>query len=154
MSLSEKYRTDIDGLRAVAVVPVVLYHAGVSVFSGGYVGVDVFFVISGFLITSLILPEVAESRFSFRSFYERRIRRLFPAMFALGLYLMPWKEEAASDIDRPPRLLQLSPKLGSAEAAESRAMLHDSISAFRHAQHQVAFSGEASNSSTLACRTL
>lgn len=53
---------------------------------------------------------------------------------ALGLYLMPWKEEAASDIDRPPRLLQLSPKLGSAEAAESRAMLHDSINAFRHAQ--------------------
>ena len=53
---------------------------------------------------------------------------------ALGLYLMPWKEEAASDIDRPPQLLQLSPKLGSAEAAESRAMLHDSISAFLHAQ--------------------
>ncbi|MFK7913345.1 MAG: acyltransferase family protein [Pseudomonadales bacterium] len=85
MSVSDKYRTDIDGLRAVAVVPVVLYHAGISLFSGGYVGVDVFFVISGYLITSLILPEIAESRFSFRSFYERRIRRLFPALFAVLL---------------------------------------------------------------------
>lgn len=85
MSVSNKYRTDIDGLRAVAVVPVVLYHAGIGVFSGGYVGVDVFFVISGFLITSLILPEIAESRFSFSAFYERRIRRLFPALFAVLL---------------------------------------------------------------------
>ncbi|MGI9325772.1 MAG: acyltransferase family protein, partial [Pseudomonadales bacterium] len=80
-----KYRRDIDGLRAVAVIPVVLYHAGMPQFSGGYVGVDVFFVISGFLITSLILPEIAQARFSFKDFYARRIRRLFPALFAVAL---------------------------------------------------------------------
>ncbi|MHA7852732.1 acyltransferase family protein, partial [Roseovarius sp.] len=58
-----KYRAEIDGLRTVAVVPVVLFHAGWDVFSGGYVGVDVFFVISGFLITSIIIGERAEGRF-------------------------------------------------------------------------------------------
>jgi peptidoglycan/LPS O-acetylase OafA/YrhL len=77
------YRKDIDGLRAVAVVPVVLFHAGIDVFSGGYVGVDVFFVISGYLITALIVPEIAGGQFSYRDFYERRIRRLFPALFAM-----------------------------------------------------------------------
>ncbi|MEM1229783.1 MAG: acyltransferase family protein [Pseudomonadota bacterium] len=77
------YRRDIDGLRAVAVVPVVLFHAGFDIFSGGYVGVDVFFVISGYLITSLIAPQVNAGTFSYRQFYERRIRRLFPALFAL-----------------------------------------------------------------------
>ncbi|HEX4532724.1 MAG TPA: acyltransferase, partial [Rhizomicrobium sp.] len=69
-----RYRPDIDGLRAVAVVPVVLYHYGVAPFSGGYVGVDVFFVISGFLITSLIHAEMAQGRFSIVDFYERRVR--------------------------------------------------------------------------------
>ncbi|HEX3809435.1 MAG TPA: acyltransferase family protein [Rhizomicrobium sp.] len=77
------YRPDIDGLRAVAVVPVVLYHYGVAPFSGGYVGVDVFFVISGFLITSLIHVEMAQGRFSIVDFYERRVRRIFPALFAV-----------------------------------------------------------------------
>ena len=67
-----KYRAEIDGLRTVAVVPVVLFHAGWEVFSGGYVGVDVFFVISGFLITSIIIGERAEGRFSILRFYERR----------------------------------------------------------------------------------
>ena len=78
-----KYRPDIDGLRAVAIIPVVLYHAGLPALSGGFVGVDVFFVISGFLITGLIQPEVAEGRFSLLTFYERRIRRIFPALFAV-----------------------------------------------------------------------
>ena len=77
-----KYRPDIDGLRAVAVLPVVLYHAGIGA-SGGFVGVDVFFVISGFLITRLIITEIEESRFSILDFYERRARRLFPALFAM-----------------------------------------------------------------------
>jgi len=59
-----KYRSDIDGLRAVAVVPVVLFHAGLPFFGGGFVGVDVFFVISGFLISSIIFRELNENRFS------------------------------------------------------------------------------------------
>jgi peptidoglycan/LPS O-acetylase OafA/YrhL len=80
-----KYRPDIDGLRAVAIVPVVLYHAGIGVFSGGFVGVDVFFVISGFLISGLIQSEIDAGKFSILSFYERRIRRIFPALFAVIL---------------------------------------------------------------------
>lgn len=75
------YRSDIDGLRAIAVVTVVLYHLDFPILSGGYVGVDVFFVISGFLITSIIYPEIIEGNFSFAQFYERRIRRIFPALF-------------------------------------------------------------------------
>lgn len=78
-----KYRTDIDGLRALAVVPVVLFHANFSAFSGGYVGVDVFFVISGFLITSILYGELGDGRMSIVRFYERRIRRIFPALFAM-----------------------------------------------------------------------
>lgn len=75
-----KYRPDIDGLRAIAVLAVVLFHAKLDV-SGGFIGVDVFFVISGFLITSLIDQEVGRDAFSLASFYERRIRRIFPALF-------------------------------------------------------------------------
>lgn len=73
------YRADIDGLRAVSVIAVLLFHAKVPGFSGGYVGVDVFFVISGFLITSLLLAEQRAGCISFFGFYERRIRRLLPA---------------------------------------------------------------------------
>ncbi|MBA3668659.1 MAG: acyltransferase [Sphingomonas sp.] len=76
------YRADIDGLRALAVVPVVLYHAGFGL-TGGFVGVDVFFVISGFLIASLIQRDLQLGRFSLADFYERRIRRIFPALFAV-----------------------------------------------------------------------
>ena len=78
-----KYRADIDGLRAVAIVPVVLFHANVAGFTGGFVGVDVFFVISGFLITSIIAEEIRQGQFSVLGFYERRIRRIFPALFAV-----------------------------------------------------------------------
>lgn len=78
-----RYREDIDGLRALAIVPVVLFHAGLPGFTGGFVGVDVFFVISGFLITSMIQAEIKEGRFSLRNFYERRVRRIFPALFTL-----------------------------------------------------------------------
>jgi peptidoglycan/LPS O-acetylase OafA/YrhL len=77
------YRPDIDGLRALAVLAVVLFHYRVPGFGGGYLGVDVFFVISGYLITGLILKETGENRFSLWSFYERRIRRIFPALFAI-----------------------------------------------------------------------
>src|SRR5437867_7441905 len=78
-----KYRSDIDGLRAVAVIPVVLYHAGVQSFAGGFVGVDIFFVISGYLITALVASEVRDGQFSLIRFYERRIRRIFPALFTV-----------------------------------------------------------------------
>jgi peptidoglycan/LPS O-acetylase OafA/YrhL len=78
-----RYRPDIDGLRAVAVLPVVLYHFGVAPFGGGFVGVDIFFVISGFLITAMIHAEMRENRFSLVGFYERRVRRILPAMFAM-----------------------------------------------------------------------
>lgn len=77
------YRPDIDGLRTLAVVPVVLFHAGFSAFSGGFVGVDVFFVISGYLITGLLLKDAAEGRYSILGFYDRRIRRIFPALFTV-----------------------------------------------------------------------
>lgn len=76
-----KYRPDIDGLRAIAVLSVIFFHTGVPGFSGGFVGVDIFFVISGFLITSIILKDIQEKKFSIANFYERRIRRIFPALF-------------------------------------------------------------------------
>lgn len=76
-----KYRPEIDGLRSVAVLPVILFHAGLGVFSGGYVGVDVFFVISGYLITTIILGQIVEGRFSLLDFYNRRSRRIMPALF-------------------------------------------------------------------------
>ena len=81
-----EYRKEIDGLRAVAVLPVILFHAGATGFSGGYVGVDVFFVISGYLITSLILEEKASNRFSIINFYERRARRILPALSLLLVF--------------------------------------------------------------------
>jgi peptidoglycan/LPS O-acetylase OafA/YrhL len=76
-----QYRREVDGLRAVAIVPVLLFHAGFSWVRGGYVGVDIFFVISGYLISSLILAEKAAGRFTIVNFYERRVRRILPALF-------------------------------------------------------------------------
>ncbi len=76
------YREEIDGLRAIAVIAVIFCHAGFKTFfSGGYVGVDIFFVISGYLITSIIKGEYEEDRFSLLDFYERRCRRILPALF-------------------------------------------------------------------------
>lgn len=83
--LVENYRADIDGLRAAAVLPVVLFHAGFPLFSGGFIGVDVFFVISGFLITGIIQRDLDAGRFSIATFYERRIRRIIPALFVVVL---------------------------------------------------------------------
>ena len=83
------YRPDIDGLRAIAVLSVVIFHAFPEYLGGGFIGVDVFFVISGFLITSLILREQREERFSLKHFYARRIRRIFPALsLVLGFGLI------------------------------------------------------------------
>jgi peptidoglycan/LPS O-acetylase OafA/YrhL len=85
-----QYRREIDGLRAVAVLPVVLFHGGFEIFSGGYVGVDVFFVISGYLITSIIISELAQGDFSIVRFYERRARRILPALFFVMLCCLPF----------------------------------------------------------------
>ncbi len=76
-----RYRREIDGLRALAVVPVIFFHGGFSTFSGGFIGVDVFFVISGYLITSIILTDLKADKFSLKHFYERRARRILPALF-------------------------------------------------------------------------
>ncbi|MCD8554107.1 acyltransferase [Seleniivibrio sp.] len=81
--MSLKYRSDIDGLRTIAVMPVIFYHAGMTLFSGGYVGVDIFFVISGYLITSIIVRELDEDRFTIANFYVRRVKRIFPALYFL-----------------------------------------------------------------------
>lgn len=80
---SVNYRPDIDGLRAVAVLAVLLHHLSYSLLPGGYVGVDIFFVISGFLITNIINREITEGRFTFKRFYQRRARRIFPALFVV-----------------------------------------------------------------------
>jgi peptidoglycan/LPS O-acetylase OafA/YrhL len=80
-----KYRPDIDGLRAFAVVSVVAYHAFPQLLPGGFIGVDIFFVISGFLITTIILQSLAEGAFTYRDFYARRIRRIFPALIVVLL---------------------------------------------------------------------
>jgi peptidoglycan/LPS O-acetylase OafA/YrhL len=83
------YRREIDGLRALAVIPVILFHAGISAFSGGFVGVDVFFVVSGYLITFIILDELGKGTFSLARFYERRARRILPALFLVLAFCLP-----------------------------------------------------------------
>lgn len=83
------YRPEVDGLRAVAVLSVVLFHGKFDGFSGGYVGVDVFFVISGYVITSILLADLAAGRFSLAGFYERRVRRIAPAFLLVVLTCLP-----------------------------------------------------------------
>ncbi len=83
------YRRDVDGLRAVAVLPVMLFHAGLPFFPGGFVGVDVFFVISGYLIGTLIQQDLQQGRFTLAGFYERRIRRIIPALATVMLACVP-----------------------------------------------------------------
>lgn len=85
-----KYRPEIDGLRAIAVLAVILCHAEVRLFKGGFVGVDIFFVISGFLIGTILLNELSSGTFSISKFYERRARRILPALFAVMLCCLPF----------------------------------------------------------------
>ncbi len=85
-----KYRAEIDGLRSIAVIPVILFHAGFEQFSGGFVGVDVFFVISGYLITTIILSEMEKGTFSLINFYDRRARRILPALFLVMFFSLPF----------------------------------------------------------------
>ena len=83
--MASTYYPHIDGLRAIAVLFVLLYHAGVSFIPGGFVGVDVFFVISGFLITSQLIEQFKSRNFSFKEFYVRRFRRLIPAYLSVSM---------------------------------------------------------------------
>lgn len=95
------YRSEIDGLRALAVLPVIFFHAGFVFFNGGFVGVDIFFVISGYLITSIIMNEMEEKKFTIVSFYERRARRILPALFFVMLACLPfsWIFLTPTDLD-------------------------------------------------------
>jgi len=107
-SENRQYRPDIDGLRAIAIISVIAYHAGFSGFSGGFVGVDIFFVISGFLITSLLFKEAAATgRINLGAFYARRVRRLMPAglvvvavTLVLGAIFLPPASSEQSSLAR------------------------------------------------------
>lgn len=99
VGVNVNYRREIDGLRAIAVLSVIFFHSGVTVFSGGYIGVDVFFVISGYLISKIIISEKINHRFSILNFYEKRARRILPALFLMiffssmaALVMLPPKE--------------------------------------------------------------
>jgi peptidoglycan/LPS O-acetylase OafA/YrhL len=96
------YRSEIDGLRAIAVLSVMFFHARFGWFSGGFVGVDIFFVISGYLITSIIISEQQAKCFSLISFYERRARRILPALFLVLFACLPfaWLWMEPSDLKR------------------------------------------------------
>ena len=99
MSIHQEYRKDIDGLRALAILSVVLFHYFPGMLHGGYVGVDVFFVISGYLITSIIVQEISSHQFSFIDFYAKRIRRIFPALILVLIfcYAVGWNRLLAED---------------------------------------------------------
>lgn len=87
--MKNSYRPEIDGLRALAVLPVIFFHAGIEVFNGGYVGVDIFFVISGYLITTVILKDIEREKFSIIHFYQRRAKRILPALITTITLSLP-----------------------------------------------------------------
>ena len=82
-----KYRKEIDGLRGISIICVLLFHAKIPLFSGGFFGVDIFFVISGYLITNIILNLYNTNKFDIKFFYERRIRRIIPALYVVLIFL-------------------------------------------------------------------
>ena len=100
--LHPKYRPDIDGLRAIAVLSVIAFHAFPNLVGGGFVGVDIFFVISGYLITTILLENLDSNSFTFIEFYSRRIRRIFPALFLIlfGCYAFGWFALYASEYEQ------------------------------------------------------
>jgi len=85
-----QYKAEIDGLRALALFAVILFHAGLHYFKGGFVGVDIFFVISGYLITNIIINDIRKGKFSLISFYHKRARRLIPALFFVMFCAIPF----------------------------------------------------------------
>ena len=85
-----QYRAELDGLRALSVTFVILFHADFQLFEGGFAGVDIFFVISGYLITSILINDIENGKFSVLSFYERRARRILPALFFMMLFCIPF----------------------------------------------------------------
>jgi peptidoglycan/LPS O-acetylase OafA/YrhL len=103
------YRREIDGLRAVAVVPVILFHAHAPWLPGGFIGVDIFFVISGFLITSILAEDLEKGRYNLGRFYERRVRRILPALYLVVLATLPW----AFALMLPARIEDFSASLGA-----------------------------------------
>ncbi|MFO1217407.1 MAG: acyltransferase [Burkholderiaceae bacterium] len=132
-----KYRPEIDGLRALAVLPVLFFHAGFDAFRGGFVGVDVFFVISGYLITSIIVNDCAAGKFSIPTFYERRARRILPALFVViavsslfaWLWMLPVETQAftrsvLAAVGFLPNLYFWSTTNYFATAAEELPLLH------------------------------
>ncbi len=116
-----KYRPDVDGLRAVAVIAVVAFHAFPGLARGGFVGVDVFFVISGYLISGIILGALEQERFSFADFYARRIRRIFPSLAVVlaASYAVGWFVLFADDYK------QLSRHIAAGVAFVSNFVLWD-----------------------------
>lgn len=125
------YRPEIDGLRAIAVLAVVLFHAGVPGFRGGYVGVDVFFVISGYLITRIISSDLEIGRLSLTSFYERRIRRIIPAFLVVSfscVFLSWW-------ILLPRDMEEMSRSVVASAAFVSNFWIWGTISYFDNATH-------------------
>lgn len=117
-----KYRPEIDGLRAIAIIPVLLFHLNPKWLCGGFMGVDVFFVISGYLITSIILAELNSGTFTFRGFWERRLRRIFPALSVMVISVLV----LAYILQFPPRLLTSLGKqaLTVAGTVSNYGMLH------------------------------
>jgi len=84
------FRQDINGLRAIAVLALVFYHADLKLFKGGWLGVDIFFVISGYLISNIIISELNDGTFTFKNFYLRRVRRIIPALLSTLLLTIPF----------------------------------------------------------------
>lgn len=128
---SPGYRADLDGLRAVAVVPVVLFHAGLPLFSGGYVGVDIFFVISGYLITGILLASIKANTFSIGHFYERRVKRIFPAL----VMVLAASSAAAWLLLTPERLIEFGESVAATSVFGSNFYFWKSVDYFSTKAH-------------------
>ena len=133
----DRYRPDIDGLRALAVVLVVAFHAWPALVPGGFVGVDVFFVISGFLISGIIVGALHEQRFSFTDFYARRVRRIFPALVVVlvAAYVIGWFVLFADDYQRLARHIRAGVLFVSNFALWSEAGYFDGAADTKPLQH-------------------
>ena len=132
MDTKRNHLRHIDGLRAIAVLSVIFFHFGIFGFSGGYIGVDIFFVISGFLITRIIVAEIElTGRFSFLNFYQRRVRRLFPALvFVLFLTTV-----AAIFLLAPENLVQYGGSLAASAFSVSNILFWFESGYFDTASH-------------------